>query len=284
MLDTNENDFAPDMYTDYLIDFMSRNKDEPFLAYFPMNLVHDIAGGGLPTVPKQGVIGSNTGGNLKDLNLYVDTMVGRLTSALDDLRIRENTIIIFASDNGTSGASKMHATEEGPRVPFIVNCPGLIQQRGATKALMEFADVFPTLIDFANISMPEDYELDGLSMKSFLLGESDNYRDSIVSYIATARMARTDNWLLEAVDPIYGSSEGRLYRCNGSMSKEDYTLVTDFSSPEVRAARNQLFQALERNPFPDLNQTIVREEVIRYDSMPYKHYLKKHEKLGKQKL
>jgi hypothetical protein len=121
-------------------------------------------------------------------------------------------------------------------------------------------------------------------MKSFLLGESDNYRDSIVSYIATARMARTDNWLLEAVDPIYGSSEGRLYRCNGSMSKEDYTLVTDFSSPEVRAARNQLFQALERNPFPDLNQTIVREEVIRYDSMPYKHYLKKHEKLGKQKL
>ncbi|MFL2835135.1 MAG: sulfatase-like hydrolase/transferase [Coraliomargaritaceae bacterium] len=284
MLDTNENDFAPDMYTDYLIDFMSRNKDEPFLAYFPMNLVHDIAGGGLPTVPKQGVIGSNTGGNLKDLNLYVDTMVGRLTSALDDLGIRENTIIIFASDNGTSGASKMHATEEGPRVPFIVNCPGLIQQRGATMALMEFADVFPTLIDFANISMPEDYELDGLSMKSFLLGESDNYRDSIVSYIATARMARTDNWLLEAVDPIYGSSEGRLYRCNGSMSKEDYTLITDFSSPEVLTARNQLLQALERNPFPDLNDPVVREEVIRYDSMPYKHYLEKHSQLGEQSL
>ena len=43
----------------------------------------------------------------------------------------------------------MHATEEGPRVPFIVNCPGLIK-RGSTNALMEFADVFPTLIDFAN--------------------------------------------------------------------------------------------------------------------------------------
>ena len=249
-----------------------------------MNLVHDIAGGGLPTVPQKGVIGSNTGGNLKDLNIYVDSMVGRLIAALDDLGIRENTIVIFASDNGTSGASKMHATEEGPRVPFIVNCPGLIKKRGATNALMEFADVFPTLMDFANIHLPNNYVIDGLSMKSFLLGESDGYRDSIVSYIATARMARSDDWLLEAVDPVYGSAGGRFYRCNGSMSKEDYTLITDFSSPEVRQARNRLFKALERNPFPDLNEASVREEVIRYDSMPYKHYLKKHEKLGEQKL
>lgn len=284
MVDTDETDFAPDLYTDYLIDFMARNKDEPFLAYFPMNLVHDIAGGGLPTIPEEGVVGTNTGGDLKDLNLYVDAMVGRLVSALQDLGLRENTIIIFASDNGTSGASKMHATEEGPRVPFIVNCPGLIQKRGSTNALMEFADVFPTIIDFANVSVPSGYELDGLSMKSFLLGETDKYRDSIISYIATARMARSDHWLLEAVDPIYGSAEGRLYRCNGSMSKKDYTQITDFSSAEVLEARKRLFHALERNPFPDLNNPVVRDEVIRYDSMPYKHYLEKHSKLGKQKL
>lgn len=284
MVDTDENDFAPDLYTDYLIDFMERSADEPFLAYFPMNLVHDIAGGGLPTVPEEGVLGSNKGGNLKDLNLYVDAMVGRLVDALDDLGIRDNTVVIFASDNGTSGASKMHATEEGPRVPFIVSCPGLIKQRGASNALMEFSDVLPTLLDFANISLPDDYEIDGLSMKSFLLGEVDEYRDSIISYIATARMARTEDWLLEAVDPIYGSAEGRLYRCNGSTSKEDYTLITDFSSAEVREARKSLFEALERNPFPDLNDPMVRDEVIRYDSMPYRHYLEKHNKLGEQKL
>ena len=59
-----------------------------------------------------------------------------------------------------------------------------------------------------------------------------------MSYIATARMARSDDWLLEAVDPVYGSAAGRFYRCNGSMSKEDYTLITDFSSPKVREARN----------------------------------------------
>ncbi len=284
MVDTDENDFAPDMYTDYLIDFMARNKDKPFLAYFPMNLVHDIAGGGLPTVPKNNLPGKNKGGNLKDLNLYVDRMVGRLTTALDDLGIRENTIVIFASDNGTSGASKMHATEEGPRVPFIVSCPSIIKKRGASNALMEFADVFPTIIDFANISLPENYKLDGISMKSFLLGDSEKYRDSIISYIATARMARTEDWLLEAVDPIYGNAEGRLYRCNGSMVKEDYTFITNFNTIEIIEAKKELLKALERNPFPDLNNPVVRDEVISYDSMPYRHYLEKHSQLGEQKL
>ena len=154
----------------------------------------------------------------------------------------------------------------------------------APYSLMEFSDVFPTLIDFANISLPKDYELDGISMKSFLLGESDKYRESIVSYIATARMVRTDNWLLEAVDPIYGSKNGRLYRCNGSMTKKDYTLITNFSSPVAIKARKELLELLECNPFPDLNDPVVREEVIRYDSMPYKHYLEKHSQLGEQSL
>ena len=149
---------------------------------------------------------------------------------------------------------------------------------------MEFADVFPTIIDFANISLPENYKLDGISMKSFLLGDSEKYRDSIISYIATARMARTEDWLLEAVDPIYGNAEGRLYRCNGSMVKEDYTLITNFNTIEIIEAKKELLKALERNPFPDLNDPVVRDEVISYDSMPYRHYLEKHSQLGEQKL
>ncbi|MGB0792352.1 MAG: sulfatase-like hydrolase/transferase [Opitutales bacterium] len=284
LVETDAEDFAPELYTDFLIDFMERHREQPFLAYFPMNLVHDIAGGGLPTVPADGIPGRNTGGNLEALNLYVDAMIGRLIDALQRLGLRDNTLIIFASDNGTSGASKMHATEEGPRVPFVVNCPGMVAERGATNALMEFVDVFPTLLDFAGIHLPDDYAIDGVSMKAFLQGRVDTYRDSILSYIATARMVRTKDWLLEAVDPVYGSREGRLYRCNGSMHKKDYTLVTDFSSQEVQLAREALFKALERNPFPDLNDPAVRAEVERYATMPYQHFLKKHERLGTPKL
>ena len=284
LLDTDDFDFAPDLYTDYLVDFIQRHKDVPFLAYFPMNLVHDIAGGGLPTIPRKGEIGLNKGGNLKDLNIYVDKLVGRVVEALQSNGLRDNTILIFASDNGTSGASKMHATEEGPKVPFIVNCPGRIKPIGGTDALMEFADIFPTIMDYSNTILPEGYKIDGVSMRPLLEGKVPYYRDSIISYIATARMARSDDWLLEAVDPIYGEKDGRLYKCNGSTSKKDYTLVTDFSDSEVKEAKAFLLKALDRNPWPDIGVSLIKDEVLRYDSMPYKHYLKKFEKLGPQKI
>ena len=281
LVETSLYDFGPDLYTDFVIDFMKRNKDGPFLAYFPMNLVHDIAGGGLPTLPKNGLPGKNKGGDLTELNLYVDMLVGRLVNALDALELRDNTIVFFASDNGTSGASKMHATEEGPRVPFIVNCPGIIKKRGATNALMEFADILPTLLDYSDTNLPEGYEVDGLSMKPFLDGTLENYRDSIVSYIATARMVRTKDWLLEAVDPVYGSPTGRLYFCDGSFSKSEYKLITDFSKNSALRNREMMLSILDRIPFPDMTIPIVKEEVKNYDSMPYKHYLKKGEKLKK---
>ena len=280
LVETDADDFAPDLYTDYLIDFIERYQDQPFLAYFPMNLVHDIAGGGLPTISRQGP-GSNKGGSLEDLNIYVDMLVGRIVDQLDRLNLRDNTIVIFASDNGTSGASKMHATEEGPRVPFIVNGPGLIKKRGATDALMEFADVFPTLIDYSNTELPKGYEIDGVSMKPFLDGSVDAYRDSIVSYIATARMVRTQDWLLEAVDPVYGNAEGRLYFCDGSFSKKDYILISDFSDPKMLEARNTMLSILDRIPFPNKKNPVVEQEVRNYDSMPYQHFLMKGEYIKK---
>ena len=113
--------------------------------------------------------------------------------------LRDNTIVIFTCDNGENG-KKMHASEDGPRVPFIVNCPGLIQQRGATDELMEFSDIYPTLMEFSGASVPDGYALDGQSLVPFLTGATDIHREWIISYIATARMVRTKRWLLEAVD------------------------------------------------------------------------------------
>ena len=96
-------------------------------------------------------------------------------------------------------------------------------------------------------------------------------------------MARSDDWLLEAVDPIYGSEQGRLYKCNGLFEKKGYTLISDLSEPNAKKAYNLLMDALSRNPWPDLEDNNVLEEVINYDSMPYKHYLEKHQKLGATK-
>lgn len=274
LLETGPDDFGPDIFTDYLINFITRNKEESFLAYYPLNLVHDIAGGGLPTMPSKGSRGSNTGGSVADMIVYIDQTIGRLTQALEDLGLRENTIVIFASDNGDSAhGMKMHATEDGPRVPLIISAPGIVKVRGATKELVEFSDLFPTFMDFSGSQLPDGYALDGKSLRPFLSGEQDQHRDWILSYIATARMARTRDWVLEAVDPVYGSNEGRLYFSNGEHIRSKYTLVEDTSSPAAREAHKGLMKILEHNPWPDRSDPKVAAEIRSYDQMPYKHYL-----------
>lgn len=272
LMDTGPDDFGPDLYSDFLIDFMSRHRDQPFLAYYPMKLIHGIAGTGLPTTPVRGRPGTNTGGNLKDLNEYVDVMVGKLVKALDELDLRDSTIIIFASDNGDSHGCKMHATEDGPRVPFIVSCPDIIKQRGATSELMDFSDVFPTLVEFSKSCLPDGYTVDGKSMVPFLTGESDTHREWIVSYIATARLARTRDWLLEASDPVYGTAMGRLYYTGDAHLRKDYRPVDSSKAGPIREMFDEILKNL---PWPDKSDPSIAREIQRYDNMPYKHFLDK---------
>ena len=167
----------------------------------------------------------------------------------------------------------MHATEDGPRVPLIISAPGIVKARGATKELVEFSDIFPTLMDYSESRLPNGYCLDGKSLRPFLSGEQDTHRDWILSYIATARMARTRDWVLEAVDSVYGSGEGRLYRTNGEHIRSNYTLIEDTSSPATKEAHTGLMNILEHNPWPDRGDPKVAAEIRSYDQMPYKHYL-----------
>jgi arylsulfatase A-like enzyme len=282
LMDTGPEDFGPDLYAGFLIDFMKRHRDRPFLAYYPMNLVHDIAGGGMPTTPVHGRPGTNKGGDLSDMIEYIDVLVGQLVDGLDEAGLRDNTIIMFTSDNGDSHGKKMHANEDGPRVPFVVNGPGIVKKRGTTGELMEFSDIFPTLMEFSGAGVPEGYALDGKSMVPFLTGKSDIHRDGITSWIATARMARTRRWLLEDADPVYGDAKGRMYDCRGGHLRSQYSEVTGSTDPEVMAARRELEQILERNPWPDRNDPAVAAEVKSYDNMPYKHFVN-GELIGKSK-
>ena len=225
-------------------------------------------------MPFRGRPGSNKGGSLEDMFRYIDATVGRLVDALEAAGLRDNTLIIFTADNGDSKhGMKMHATEDGPRVPLIINGPNWVKALGSTGELVEFSDIFPTLMDYSGASLPTGYALDGKSLRPFLTGAKASHRESILSYIATARMARTKDWMLEAVDPVYGSAEGRLYRTKGGHRRADYVLVGKATSAEERAANTQLLLILEKNPWPNRSDPKVAEEIRSYDRMPYKHFL-----------
>jgi arylsulfatase A-like enzyme len=181
--------FGPDIYTDYLIHFMTEHKDRPMMLYFPMALTH----GPLTTTPAEPDVKTSLEKH-KAMVRYTDLLVGRICKSLDDLRIRDRTIIIFTTDNGSGGGltgtingrkirgGKAKKTENGICAPYIVNCPGLVPQGVATDALTDFTDLLPTFAELGGAEVPKDLTIDGVSIAPLLLGKAqDSGRDWIMA-------------------------------------------------------------------------------------------------------
>jgi arylsulfatase A len=250
-LPTNPDDYGPDIYTDFLIDFMKRHKDGPFLLYYPMCLTH---GPHYPTpdslISKRDKM-RNSKDNFKANVEYMDKVVGRIVKALDDLGLREETVLFFTTDNGTAGIAKNRAKEIGCRVPMIVNCPGVVKAIGPCDELVDFSDVLPTLTDLAAADLPSGYVVDGHSFAPFLLGKSYKQREWIFSYLADKRMLRDRRWLLEG--------DGRFYDCGSSRDGTGYRDVTNSNDPEVIAAWKRFAAILTDKPAPGPNDPLTRK-------------------------
>ncbi len=186
---THEGKFGPDIYCDFLIDFMKSHRDEPMMLYFPMALTH----GPLVHTPLEPKV-STKRDKLAAMVRHTDHLVGRLVKALDELALRERTIVIFTTDNGTSGGmrgtiggkrpsgGKASKFEGGVCEPFIVNCPGTVAAGVETDALTDFSDLLPTFVELAGAKIPEDLKIDGRSFAPLILGKAtDSPRDWIMA-------------------------------------------------------------------------------------------------------
>ena len=185
---TYTGEFGPDLYNDFVCDFLRRQKDGPMLVYYPMALTH----GPLVHTPDE-PDASDKMAKHKAMVHYTDELMGRVVTTLDELGIRERTIIIFTTDNGTSGGvtghmhgravrgGKAKLTENGPRQPFIVNCPGTVPI-GETDCLTDFSDLLPTFCELAGAPLPKGATLDGHSIAPVILGqEKDGMREWIMA-------------------------------------------------------------------------------------------------------
>ena len=125
---------------------------------------------------------------------YLDKNVGRLVKALDELGLRDRTIIIFTTDNGSTGnvtgtrhgkkvkGAKAQEVEAGVCEPFIVSCPGLVPAGIETDALTDFSDLLPTFVELGGGTVPEDLVVDGHSIAPLILGkEKDSPRKWIMA-------------------------------------------------------------------------------------------------------
>ncbi|MCP4638782.1 MAG: sulfatase-like hydrolase/transferase, partial [bacterium] len=184
-----EGQYGPDIYVDFLIDFMQRHRNQPQMLYFPMALTH----GPFTTTPHD----RDATGKLdqhKAMVRYTDYTVGRLVDALEELGLRERTIVIFTTDNGsTRGVTgrlngrdvpggKAMLSENGVCEPFIVNGPGLVPEGVVSDALTDFSDMLPTFCGLAGVPVPGDIVVDGHSIADVILGRKpDSDREWIMA-------------------------------------------------------------------------------------------------------
>ena len=251
-LDTNNDSYGPDIYSDFILDFIGRHQDKPFFVYYPMALTH----GQFFTTPDTTKTLQDRFKHDKNKNWqanveYADKIIGKLVAGLEKLGKRNTTLIIFVGDNGTGGNGKGQTTEMGCRVPFIANGPGIVKPVGECRELVDVSDIVPTICEVAGISLPQDHVIDGVSFAPYLRGDLTPLRQWIYAPLGGKRVVRTKRWLLENNSL---RSFGQLYDCGDSRDGTGYKNVTGLDGAEVVAARKLMKSILADKTVPDVDK------------------------------
>lgn len=185
-------EFLPDRLTKEAVGFITANKEKPFFLYFPHYAVHTPIAGKPEVIEKYKKKAEAMGVKLNPTYaaLYegVDDSVGAVRKALADLKLADNTIVVFTSDNGgllpvtvnpPFRAGKGSAYEGGVRVPWIVHWPGVTKPGTTTDAPIITCDLYPTLVEACGLKVPEQHTVDGVSMVPVLKGGAAPKRDAI---------------------------------------------------------------------------------------------------------
>ncbi len=193
-------EYGPKLVNDFALDFVTRHKEGPFFLYYPMMLTH---GPNQPTPdspdwdPRR--MGEKSGRDVKhfgEMVAYMDMMVGRLVAKLDELGIRENTLVIFLGDNGTGRGitsrfkgdtypgGKGTTTAWGTHVPLIANWPGRVPAGRVNGDLVDSTDFLPTLCEAAGVELPAPLPIDGRSFLPQLFGKPGEPREWIYCWYA----------------------------------------------------------------------------------------------------
>ena len=266
LLKTTEKDYGPDILTDYLIEFIGKNKSKPFFAYYPMLLVHSP----FPKTPDSKpdpVNGAKAKSlaNFRDMTLYADKCVGRIIDALEENGLREKTVIIYTTDNGTHRAltypygseerigEKAYATDGGTHVPLIINCPGTVPAGIVSNDLVDFSDMLPTIADITGVELPK-VKLDGRSFWSQCQGKKGNPRKFIFQYYYPKYKPAADKhgqgvnkqeiiWAQNQRHKLY--RDGSLYTV---LDRYEKTLLNPGENVQVDRDRKLLQEALDSMP------------------------------------
>jgi arylsulfatase A-like enzyme len=192
-----DGEFFTDKQSEAAIQWLAEKRGRPFFLYFATHAVHNPFAASRPYIdenlarglPAQGPWNATYAGFVR----HLDDSVGRLLTALDDLKLTQNTLVIFFSDNGGRGldisrndpfrGAKGNLYEGGIRVPLIIRWPGKIKAGMVCDAPVISTDFYPTLLECAGLPLRPAQHRDGISFRSLLFGATHLERDTLFWHI-----------------------------------------------------------------------------------------------------
>ncbi len=217
------NTYGPDVELELIFNYMDRQQADgkPFLIYHTTHLGHDAFDWFLPETQsckwpgtpivrwdgkeymrtKPQVTGDHgkydTHGTITDPGIhnhvnYIDYQIWLYVNKLKQMGLDQNTILIIAADNGTSGYGKGSPDrQKGCHVPFLVYAPGFeFSKNGMQDVLLSIADVWPTLAEVMEVEVPESYEINGESFWDWLTTDQKQHRDWIYTHRGEKQLVR----------------------------------------------------------------------------------------------
>ncbi len=243
-----DGEYLPEKMHAFVVDFITRHKDQPFYLYYAMSHIHAEILHTPDSAP-------DSKDFYVDNVVYMDKLVGKLIAELDHLKLREKTLIIFAGDNGLVPGETPRSTvhgkvlcghkgsmlECGALIPMIVNWPGTTPAGRVSPNLVDFSDFFPTLAEVAGAKLSEGLKIDGKSILPQVRGQTASARDWIFVELGRHWYVRDTSWKL--------NEKGELYDMSGAPFKETLVAATTSDHPAAVAARKRLETVLgQLNP------------------------------------
>lgn len=259
-----EQDQLTTRYTERAVQFIRKNRNDPFFLYFAHSMVHT------PLAVSEKFQGKSKQGRFGDVMMEVDWSVGEIMKTLEELNLTTNTLVIFTSDNGpwlnfgahagnTGGLreGKGVSFEGGQRVPCIMRWPGVIPAGTVTGQLASTIDIFPTLASLTGTSMPV-HIVDGVDISPVLKGDFDcEPRTSFYYYYNrnSLEAVRSGTWKLVLPHP-YRSYIGVMPRDDGKPGPYN-NAVSGYCLYDLRRDPGEQYDVKEMYP-----EIVVKLEVL----------------------
>ncbi|MCT4587145.1 MAG: sulfatase-like hydrolase/transferase [Carboxylicivirga sp.] len=260
ILDRSKDVYGPDVFSNYVIDFIEKNQDKPFFIYYPMVLVHD------PFVPTpdselwqdEKLRKKHDKDNFKDMVEYCDKIVGKINHKLQELGIADNTIVIFTGDNGTHKSiitstsngdikgGKGLTTSAGTHVPLVVKYPDGIKKANTYSGLIEFSDFYPTLAELVDRKVKSD----GISFSKLLQGKKNKDREvAVVHYDPRWGKHKPARFVRNIEYKLYES--GQFFNIQNDVLEQEPLSIQQLSVRQLKIY-NKLKKQLQKLPNPKI--------------------------------